>query len=52
MPVEFDISVMQVGNSLRVTIPKELAKHLGVQKGSKLVMYADNSHVVIRKPET
>ncbi len=40
---------MQVGNSLRATIPKELAEHLEIAKGDKLVMWADNSHVVIQK---
>jgi putative addiction module antidote len=51
MPVKFEVSVMQVGNSLRVTIPKEVAQHLKIKKGDKLTMYSDNSHVILEKKE-
>jgi len=51
MPVKFEVSVMQVGNSLRVTIPKEVAQHLKVKKGDRLTMYSDNSHVILEKKE-
>jgi bifunctional DNA-binding transcriptional regulator/antitoxin component of YhaV-PrlF toxin-antitoxin module len=49
MPVKFKVSVMQVGNSLRITVPKELAAHLEIVKGDTLVLWADNSHVVLEK---
>lgn len=49
MPVKFEVSVMQVGNSFRITIPKELAAHLELGKGDTVVMWADNSHVVLHK---
>jgi len=49
MPVKFEVSVMQVGNSLRVTVPKELAAHLELKKSDTVVMWADNSHVIIEK---
>lgn len=49
MTVKFKMSVMKVGKSLRVTIPKELAEHLGINKGDIVAMYADNSHVVMEK---
>jgi len=49
MPVKFEVSAMQVGTSIRITLPKEVREHLNVQKGDKLVMYADNSHVIIEK---
>jgi AbrB family looped-hinge helix DNA binding protein len=51
MPVKFEVSVMQVGSSLRITIPKEVAQHLQVKKGDRLVMYADNSHVILEKKD-
>lgn len=56
MPIKFEVSVMQVGSSLRITIPKEVARHLQIKKGDKLVMYSDNSHVILEagkeEPET
>jgi AbrB family looped-hinge helix DNA binding protein len=49
MPIKFEVSVMQVGNSLRITIPKEVAAHLSIKKGDKIEMWADNSHVILQK---
>ena len=49
MPVKFTVSVMQVGTSFRVTIPKEVAAHLLLEKGDKVMMWADNSHAVLEK---
>jgi bifunctional DNA-binding transcriptional regulator/antitoxin component of YhaV-PrlF toxin-antitoxin module len=51
MPIKFEVSVMQVGSSLRITVPRQVAKHLDIKKGDKLVMYSDNSHVVLAKKE-
>jgi len=51
MPIKFEVSVMQVGNSLRITVPKEVARHLQLKKGDKLTMYSDNAHVVLEKKE-
>jgi len=51
MPIKFEVSVMQVGSSLRITIPRQVAKHLDIKKGDKIVMYSDNSHVVLTKKE-
>jgi hypothetical protein len=49
MPVKFKISVVLVGKSLKVTIPKELVEHLSLKKGDTVAMWADNSHVVLEK---
>jgi putative transposon-encoded protein len=49
MPVKFEIKVVQVGNSLKITVPKEIAKHVGLKKGDTVQMWADNSHVVLEK---
>ena len=51
MPIKFEVSVMQVGNSLRITVPKEVARHLQLKKGDRLIMYSDNAHVVLEKKE-
>jgi AbrB family looped-hinge helix DNA binding protein len=49
MPLKFEVSVMQVGSSLRITIPKQVATHLGLKKGDMVSMWVDNSHVIIEK---
>jgi AbrB family looped-hinge helix DNA binding protein len=49
MPLKIEVSVMQVGNSLRITIPKEVATHLDLKKGDKVQLWAENSHVCLEK---
>ena len=52
MPVKFEVSVIQNEKSLRITVPKELATDLQLKKGDTVVMWADNSHVVLEKGKT
>jgi len=47
MPVKFEISVVLVGKSLKITIPKEIAKHLNLKKGDTVAMWVDNSHIIV-----
>jgi len=49
MPIKFELSVMQVGNSLRITIPKEVAKHLKLQKGDTVQLWVDDEHIIVEK---
>jgi len=49
MPVKFEIKVVQVGNSLKITVPKEIARHMNLKKGDLVEMWADNSHVILEK---
>jgi len=51
MPIKFELSVMQVGNSFRVTIPKEIAKHLNINKGDSLEMWVDDSKIILKKKD-
>jgi len=51
MPIKFTISVVQVGKSLKITIPKEVARHLELKKGSKVDMWVDNKHLLVEKKE-
>ena len=52
MPVKFKISVVLVGKSLKVTIPVEIATHLDLKKGDTVLMWADNSHVILEKAKS
>ncbi len=47
--MEFEVSLVQVGNSLRVTIPKEVARSLALKKGMKLGLSMTDSEIRIRK---
>lgn len=47
MPVKFEISVVLVGKSLKITIPKEIAKHLNLKKGDTVLMWVDNTHIIV-----
>jgi AbrB family looped-hinge helix DNA binding protein len=49
MPVKFEISVVQVGKSLKVTIPVEVARHLGIKKGDLVDLWVDNNHIILEK---
>ena len=52
MPIEFEISVVKVGNSLRMTIPKQIAKAMKLVKGDTLLVSMTNSDMVVRKRES
>ncbi len=49
MPLKIEVSVMQVGGSLRITIPKEVAAHLDLKKGDTVQFWADDNHVFLEK---
>lgn len=49
MPVKFTLKAAQVGNSMKVTIPKEICEYLKIEKGDLLQMWAENSHLIIEK---
>lgn len=51
VPVKFEISVVQVGKSLKITIPVEVARHLGVEKGDTVQLWVDNEHIIVEKKE-
>ena len=40
---------MQVGNSLRITIPKEIAEHLQIKKGDTVQLWVDDTHIIVEK---
>jgi antitoxin component of MazEF toxin-antitoxin module len=49
MPIKFEISVVQVGRSLKVTIPVEIVKHLSLKKGDTVLMSVDDGCIIIEK---
>ena len=51
MPIEFEVKVVEVGNSLRIAIPKEILRAVGVEKGDTLLMTTTDHQILIRKPD-
>jgi len=49
MPVEFEIRVVKVGNSLRVTIPREIARSMKLKAGDTVGISLTDDKAVIRK---
>jgi len=49
LPLKFESSVMQVGNSLRITIPQEISKYLDIKKGDILELWTNNHSILIEK---
>ena len=49
MPVKFESSVMQVGNSLRITIPQEISKYLDIEKGDIVELWTNNHSIILEK---
>jgi bifunctional DNA-binding transcriptional regulator/antitoxin component of YhaV-PrlF toxin-antitoxin module len=44
-------SVVQVGKSLKITIPVEIVNHIGLKKGDKDLLHVDDGHIVMEKKE-
>ncbi len=52
MPIEFEVKINRVHGSLRMTIPKEVAKALSIKEGDLvLVGITDSAMIVRRKPK-
>jgi bifunctional DNA-binding transcriptional regulator/antitoxin component of YhaV-PrlF toxin-antitoxin module len=49
LPVKFESSVMQVGNSLRITIPQEVSKYLDIEKGDIVELWTENHRIILEK---
>jgi AbrB family looped-hinge helix DNA binding protein len=49
MPVEFEIMVVKVGNSLRITLPKEICKATAIREGSTVGVSLTDSEIKVRK---
>lgn len=49
MPVEFKIKVVKVGNSLRITIPKEIADSMKIRAGDVVGITLDDKRMIVRR---
>ncbi len=51
MPIIFKIKAVKVGNSIRMTIPKEIVEHLQIKKGDVLEVSVTNGEMSVKKKE-
>ncbi len=49
MPVEFKVKLVKIGNSLRMTLPKEVCDAIGLKEGNTLGVSVTDTEVKVRK---
>jgi antitoxin component of MazEF toxin-antitoxin module len=49
MPVQFERKIFMSGGSLRVNIPVEIAKAIGVTEGDTLLVSLNDSQIIMQK---
>ena len=49
MPVPFQVKAVKIGNSIRMTIPKQIADYLKIKSGDPLEITVQNSQMVVKK---
>lgn len=49
MPIKFKIKVVKIGNSLRVTIPKEIVEAIKLKAGDLVNISLNNNQIIIQK---
>lgn len=50
MPIQFEVTACMIGSSIRMTVPKEVVKCLGISEGDKLIIEVpDDKTFIVRK---
>jgi len=49
VPVPFKVKAIKIGNSIRMTIPKQVAEYLRISEGDILEVTVQDSEMVVRK---
>ena len=49
MPVPFKVKAVKIGNSIRMTIPKQIVDYLEIGEGDSLEITVENSTMVVKK---
>jgi AbrB family looped-hinge helix DNA binding protein len=49
LPVEFEVKINRVHGSLRMTVPKEVAKALSIKEGDVVLVSVTNSSMLVRR---
>ena len=51
MPIPFYVKVVKIGNSLRMTIPKQITDYLKINEGDSLEITVTDSTMTVKKKE-
>ena len=51
MPVPFKVKAVKIGNSVCMTIPKQIVEYLKIDEGDTLEVTVQNSEMVVKKLE-
>lgn len=51
MPLTIQVKLTKIGNSLRITVPKDVARTLNWKEGDILEIGLDNHHMTVKKTE-
>jgi AbrB family looped-hinge helix DNA binding protein len=49
VPVPFKVKALKIGNSLRMTIPKQIADYLKISSGDELEITVQNHEMIVKK---
>lgn len=49
VPVPFKVKAVKIGNSIRMTIPKQIADYLKIEEGDNLEITVQDSEMVVKK---
>lgn len=51
MPIPFKMKAVKIGNSIRVTIPKQVADYLEIHAGDTLEITVQDQEMLVKKKE-
>jgi len=51
VPVPFRVKAVKIGNSMRMTIPRQIVEYLKIEAGDILTVYVSNSEILVKKGE-
>jgi len=51
MPVPFKVKAVKIGNSIRMTIPKQIVEYLKIEAGDTLEVTVQDSEITVQKKE-
>lgn len=49
MPLAIKVKIAKMGNSLRMTIPVDVARTLNLKEGDYVLVGVTNSHMIVKK---